>query len=97
MPDPHHTNGPAKPTPKQLAYLRVLANRAGQTFSYPRTREEASREIQRLRSQRPTPRADRARERKQIADDLATQTGDAARIRGSEVTGYGASATWSRS
>ena len=38
------------PTAKQLAYLRALANRAGQTFIYPRTRAQASREIERLRT-----------------------------------------------
>ena len=37
-----------RPTRRQLAYLRSLATRTGQTFAYPRTRREASREIQRL-------------------------------------------------
>ena len=32
----------AKPTRRQLNYLRALANRTGQTFTYPTTRREAS-------------------------------------------------------
>ena len=54
--NPHHpkasmTSTPNlvdRPTRRQLAYLRSLATRTGQTFAYPRTRREASREIQRL-------------------------------------------------
>ena len=40
MPRPHPTNqpeGPDRPTAKQLRYLRALANRRGQTFTYPLT------------------------------------------------------------
>lgn len=33
------------PTRKQLAFLRSLARRTGTTFSYPRTRAQASRQI----------------------------------------------------
>lgn len=94
MPDPHPTSGQAKPTAKQLAYLRALAERTGQTFAYQRTSRQASIEIRRLRGQKRTPRADRIRERSEVSDDLATKTGDAARIRGSEITGYGADCQW---
>ena len=97
MSNSHPTSGQAKPTAKQLAYLRALAERTGQTFAYPRTSRQASQEIRRLRGQNPTPRADRIRERREISDDIATKTGDAARIRGSEITGYGSTATWSAS
>lgn len=41
------SNAPA-PTRKQLAFLRSLAQRTGTTFTYPRTRGQASREIGRL-------------------------------------------------
>ena len=34
---------PYKPTTRQLSYLRSLANRTGQTFTYPKTRQQASR------------------------------------------------------
>jgi hypothetical protein len=37
-----------RPTAKQLAYLRALAARTATTFAYPRSRGEASREIDRL-------------------------------------------------
>lgn len=36
------------PTRKQLAFLRSLAQRTGTTFSYPRTRGQASRQIAEL-------------------------------------------------
>ena len=39
----------AKPTRRQLSYLRALANRTGQTFTYPTTSAEASAEIKRLK------------------------------------------------
>ena len=95
MPDPRTTSGgEPKPTGKQLAFLRRLAERTGQTFSYPRTRAEASAEINRLCRQPATPRADRVRERRQVADDLVTRTGGATRIRQSEIDGYGSTATW---
>ena len=41
----NHTDRPSR---RQLAYLRALADRAGQTFAYPQTRRQASLEIQRL-------------------------------------------------
>lgn len=34
-----------KPTRRQLAFLRALAQRTGTTFSYPQTRRDASRQI----------------------------------------------------
>ena len=61
----------AKPTSRQLNYLRALANRTGQTFTYPRTRREASREIERLKQAQPSTRIERKLERKDIADAVA--------------------------
>ena len=43
-----HTSARSTATPKQLAYLRQLALQTGTTFSPPRTRRQASCEIQRL-------------------------------------------------
>ncbi len=83
-----------RPTPKQLAYLRSLATRPGQTFAYPRTRKQASREIQRLKQAAPSFRTERSIERKDIADAIASGPEDASRVRPSEVTGYGSNATW---
>jgi hypothetical protein len=55
-----------KPTDKQLSYLRALALRAGQTFTPPKTRTDASREINRLRDAEPTSRHQRRDERREI-------------------------------
>jgi hypothetical protein len=40
-----------EPTAKQLAFLRALAQRTGETFASPRTRAEASSEIRRPAAQ----------------------------------------------
>jgi hypothetical protein len=81
-------NNGDRPTAKQLAYMRSLANRAGQTFTYPRTRGQASREIQRLKQAEPSSHTEREVERKEIADAIANGPGDAARVRGHEITGH---------
>jgi hypothetical protein len=93
MPDPTSTSAAAarKPTARQLAFLKDLAAQRGQSFAYPATAAEASREIHRLRSLR---RTAVARERRQIPDDLTTRRGDDARVRDAEITGYGSSARW---
>ena len=83
-----------QPTRRQLAYLRSLATRAGQTFTYSRTRSEASREIERLKQTHPSTRIERQLERKQVADAIARGPEDAARVTPTEVTGHGSSATW---
>jgi hypothetical protein len=83
-----------KPTPRQLRFLEDLAERTGQTFTYPQTFDEASREIDRLRQVRPESRTERRIERKQIADQLATGPEDSARVREDEISGRGSSATW---
>jgi hypothetical protein len=83
-----------RPTPKQLAYLRVLANRTGQTFAYPRTAAQASREIRRLKSTPASSRTEVRIERKQIADAIAAGPADSAAVRVDEVSGHGSTATW---
>jgi hypothetical protein len=87
-------NSPARPTQKQLAYLRRLANRAGQTFTYPQTRTQASREIERLKKSRSRGltfaelQAERAA--REANDDTPLAVHDF------EVRGWGADATWSQ-
>ena len=84
-----------RPTGKQLAYLRALADRAGQTFAYPRTARQASAEIRRLRAQKPSGRVERVLERREIADAVARGPEDAARVEvDRDVTGFGSTATW---
>ena len=94
-PRPKEPQLPAKPTRRQLNYLRALANRTGQTFTYPTTSAQASAEIKRLKAAAPSSRVERALERKEIADAVARGPEDAARVRAGEVTGYGSNARWS--
>jgi hypothetical protein len=93
MTDSHPDTQP--PTTKQLSYLRSLALSRGQTFVVPATKEEASREIERLRGCRRSSHADRAAERFD-ARQVAERFGPATQVRPSEVEGYGASARWRR-
>src|SRR5436190_1345345 len=97
MPEPTPTGAAAvpKPTARQLAFLKDLAVQRGQSFAYPATAAEASREIKRLRRCRRTARADVAGERRLIADDMATRRGDDARVRDAEITGFGSNCRWS--
>jgi hypothetical protein len=80
----------AAPTQRQLSYLRVLAGKSATTFSYPQTRGQASREIDRLlklgSSPDPSPLEDRETHREQLHYATAVQA--------EEVSGYGSSATW---
>ncbi len=86
---------PSKPpTLKQLAYLRALAERTGQTFAVPRTSQEASAEIRRLKARPAESRLERRIERNEIVDAIGTGAEDSVRVHRSEVTGYGSSATW---
>jgi hypothetical protein len=90
-----HDRQERRPTARQLTYLRALAERAGQTFAYPRTRRQASAEIRRLRTQKPIGRVERRIERREIADAIARGPDDAAGIDvDRDVTGYGSTATW---
>ena len=84
------------PSPKQLAYLRALAERTGQTFTPPRTSRDASTEIRRLKAAPAESRLERRIERNEIADAIHTGAQDSVRLTRNEVTGYGSSATWSQ-
>ena len=84
------------PTAKQLAYLRALAERTGQTFATPRTSQDASAEIRRLKATPAESRLERRIERNEIADAIGTGAQDSVRVTPNEVTGYGSSATWSQ-
>ena len=83
-----------KPTAPQLRYLRSLAQRTGQTFTYPHTFAQASREIDRLKRARPSSYAELEIER-EIADAVAVGEQDAARVRDEEIDGYGSNCQWS--
>ncbi len=82
------------PTARQLAYLRQLARRAGQTFTTPRTREQASAEIERLLAVTDTGFTFAELQAEQAAreanDDLSCA------VKPHEIHGYGSTATWSQ-
>jgi hypothetical protein len=82
-----------KPTPGQLRYLKNLADRTGQTFTYPKTSTDASAEIDRLKGVRPESWGDRRYERKLIADHVAAGLNNTA-VRADEAAGYGSDAGW---
>jgi hypothetical protein len=86
---------PKPPSARQLAYLRALAYRTGQTFTYPRTSSDASREIQRLKAVRPSSRIERELEPHDLgAEQAAREANCDVPINRSEVDGYGSNATW---
>jgi hypothetical protein len=76
------------PTPRQLRYLRVLAEQTGTTFTPPTSSVEASREIDRL--------AELKRERgtHRELSDSTQQHVYATAPQPEEVSGWGSSATW---
>jgi hypothetical protein len=91
------TPHPKSPTPRQLSYLKALAARAGQSFSYPSSFAQASCEIQRLKQITTTGFTFAELQAEQVArtlhDDLLLDYSPA--FRAGEISGYGASATWS--
>jgi Domain of unknown function (DUF4326) len=88
------TRSQIKPTPRQLRYLRVLAERSGTTFTTPRSINEASRMIEAMQQRKRTPRSEVRRERQAVSQDMASKRGDAAQVEPSELMGHGSSATW---
>lgn len=84
-----------RPTRKQLAFLRALADRTGQTFVYPRTISQASAEIRRLKAANRSTRVERALDRFDDRPDREARE-DSVAIRGFELIGHGSSCTWSQ-
>jgi hypothetical protein len=82
------------PTAKQLAYLRALAERSGQTFVTPHALERTRRDPPKATPAESS--VERRIERDEIANAIAAGAQDSARVIPGEVTGYGSSATWSR-
>ena len=81
-------------TRKQLAYLRVLAQRTGETFAYPTTASQASDEINRLLNRSPSTRIEQHLDRREIQAMMAERPDNATRIREDETIGHGSSAAW---
>jgi len=84
-----------KPTRKQLAYLRTLAEQTATTFAYPATSAEASAEIQRLKAIPRSRAGDAQRDRRAVQRDLTNRPDDATAIRDRDVRGYGSNCRWS--
>ena len=89
---------PKPPSPRQLNYLRALAGRTGQTFTYPKTSRDASRDIQRLKTVRPSSRIELEIERLDLASEQAARGAncDVPVNLDTEVAGHGSTATWRR-
>ena len=83
------------PSPRQLSYLKALAERTGQTFQWPGSSAAASREIKRLKNTLPSTGLERAIER--FGDTQTIEAAqDAAAVHGFEIVGFGSTAAWSQ-
>lgn len=80
-----------RPTAKQQAYLRSLAQSTGTSFTPPRNKHEASAEIKRLKTLGHSATYERRADRDAVQS--ATR-GGASRVRDTEITGYGSNAHW---
>jgi Protein of unknown function (DUF3072) len=81
------------PTPAQLRYLRTLAQQTGTTFSLPRTRAQASSEIERLKQLK----ARRGRHTESPPEADPGEQPYATAVHPSEVSGFGSQASWQAS
>jgi hypothetical protein len=80
----------SSPTPAQLRYLRALAGQTGTTFSLPRTRRQASCEIERMKALKAS--CGRHLESPREADPGEQPYATA--VDPSEVSGFGSQASW---
>ena len=81
-------------TAKQHKELRRLAERTGTSFSYPRTKAEATRGITRMRALKGQHRGVVRAERRDVSRSMA-EPRSASDFRARETRGYGSSAEWS--
>jgi hypothetical protein len=86
----------AKPSRKQLQFHRDLVEQTGAGFPPPKTKDQARRQIRTMLALPRDRRADRLRERHAIRADFEDLSGDAARVRDEELSGYGSTASWRR-
>src|ERR1035441_2644941 len=84
-----HASAPSAASSKQLSYLKALAQQTGTTFTFPRTRRQASCEIARLNGLKAT--RGRYLETPRLDLDPAEQPYSTEQKPG-EITGYGSSA-----
>jgi hypothetical protein len=88
-----HTSARSTATPKQVAYLRSLALQTGTTFSLPRTRRQASCEIERMKELKAT----RGRHVEAPRGTNPAEEPYATAVHPSEVSGFGSNCQWSNS
>jgi hypothetical protein len=87
-------DGSDRPTGRQLAYLKSLATRTGQSFTWPQSRSQASREIRRLKA---LPPADPLPTGSDLeAEQAAREANGDVPIEAFEIAGFGSNATWSQ-
>jgi hypothetical protein len=83
----------ARPTQRQLRYLRQLAELTGTSFSPPATRREASEQIERLKQRSRSARFERRQDRDAVSRGLAERQ-PASSVRHDEISGYGGNCRW---
>ncbi len=88
-----HASTASAATPKQIAYLRSLALQTGTTFSVPRTRRQASCEIERMKQLK----ASRGGHVEAPQDTDPAEEHYATAVQPHEVCGVGSQASWYRS
>ena len=95
-----HPAASSTPKPPDRAAARIprgARHRTGQTFGYPKTRGEASHEIQRLEAGRPSSRIELELERHDVAaEQVARGPTATSAVEVNEIEGFGSTATWSR-
>jgi len=84
----------SRPTARQLAYLKALAQQTGTSFAYPGSRNEASREIERLRQLPPQLTSDPDSVDGRVRDSDLQRCAYATAPAPGEIAGYGSSASW---
>jgi hypothetical protein len=85
----------AAPSPSQMSTLKSIAHRKGVSFTYPKTRAQASAEIQRLMAIKGNGQTfAELNSNNRTAAKLERTVRCAAQVRDFEIDGYGSSATW---
>lgn len=83
-----------RPTARQQAELRRLAEKTGTSFTPPKTIREASAEIKRMRGLKATHRGVARSERREVSRAMQEPSGLTPAFRRDEVEGFGSSAAW---
>jgi hypothetical protein len=74
-----------KPTAKQLRCLRTLCEATGETTSWPKTRQEAPRAFERLKTRPRSDAEERWRDRREVKGPAGARETSVSRLRGDEA------------